>query len=98
MKEGASLMISAPYDIILEKGRASFCPYCNSNTMELYDVKNNAMHYDKLLDIYKNDLTQMTQRFNSTLLTTFKCRICRRNFRILWIHGYPEPDRGVYMR
>jgi hypothetical protein len=97
MREGRLNVISAPYDIILNRGRLSFCPYCNSNTLELYDIKNNPMYYDRLLDIYKDDLPQMSFRFNSTVLTTFRCKICRRNFRILWVHGFPEPDIGVYI-
>jgi hypothetical protein len=80
--------LEAPFSIKIP--RESYCPYCGCESIEMYTESNKATGYKRLLDMHANRL-KITGLFDRTVLSHFRCVICRRKFMINWIYGYPVP-------
>lgn len=84
--------MNAPWSINIPK--ETHCPYCNTETIELYDENANPMNYKKLLEIYSNNKQAITYLFDRTPLDHFMCHKCKQKFIIDWTFGYPVPFIG----
>jgi hypothetical protein len=80
--------MEAPFTIRIP-GEA-YCPFCGCETIELYTENNKAVGYKRLLHMHNNRL-EITGLFDGTVLSHFRCSICRRKYMINWIYGYPVP-------
>lgn len=72
--------------------RPTFCPYCNSDTIELYDERGRGLKYQLMIGM--NDFKSLDAVKH---IEHFKCMRCHKTFNIDWIENIPYPRLSSYI-